>query len=133
MRIAAGLGILALSTAVVAADPGMQPGRYDYEVKMEVAGVPYAMPAQKFQSCVTQADADAGKQYRPPRNEQQCEVKDLKQSAGKASFTMACKDGTTGTAEYAFTPTGMTGKTVITTQGQAMTMNMTAKRIGDCK
>ena len=133
MRIAAGLGILALATAALAADQAMRPGLYAYTVKMELTGVPVAMPEQNFQSCVKKEDVDKGMQYRPPRNEQQCEVKDMKQSAGKASFTMACKDGTTGTAEYAFDENGMTGKTVMNTKGQAMTMNMTARRVGDCK
>ena len=133
MRIAVGLGILTVAAAALAADQNMRPGMYSYTVKMEMAGAPFAMPEQNFQSCVRQEDVDKGTQYRPPRNEQQCEVKYLKQSAGKASFTMACKDGTTGTAEYAFDQNGMTGKTVMNTKGQTMTMNMTARRVGDCK
>jgi len=123
---------MAIGSAATAADPAtMQPGLWSYTVKMEMPGMPFAMPPQTFQHCLTQADVDSGKQYRDQQN-QDCQVKDLKQSAGKASFAMTCKDGTTGTAEYAFTPTSMTGKTIMNRQGQTMTMNMSAKRSGDC-
>ena len=124
---------LAIAPAATAADPAtMQPGLWSYTVKMEMPGMPFAMPPQTFQHCLTQADVDSGKQYRDQQN-QDCQVKDLKQSAGKASFAMTCKDGTTGTAEYSFTPTSMTGKTVMNRQGQAMTMNMSARRVDACK
>ncbi|MGH8481637.1 MAG: DUF3617 domain-containing protein [Nevskiaceae bacterium] len=115
-----------------AADKGPKPGLYDYTVKMEMPGMPFAMPPQNFQSCVKQEDVDKGKQFQTQRDED-CEVKNMKQSAGKASFDMACKDGTTGHAEYTFTDTSMTGKQVLNREGTAMTMNMSAKRTGDCK
>ena len=124
---------MAIGSGAMAADPGtMQPGRWNYTVKLEMPGMPFAMPPQSFQHCLTQADVDSGKQYQDRQN-QECQARDLKQSPGKASFTLVCKDGTTGTAEYSFTPTSMTGKTVMNRQGQAMAMNMSAQRSGDCK
>lgn len=124
----------ALLPFVALAAEGMKPGMYAYTVKMEMPGMPFAMPPQQFQRCVTQADVDKGKQFdnQSDRNSD-CEVKNLKQSAGKTTFDLACKDGTTGKAEYAATGDGMTGKTVMNREGTAMTMNMTAKRSGDCK
>jgi hypothetical protein len=121
-----------LPAAALAADTTMKPGMYDYTVKMEMPGMPFAMPPQNIQSCLKQEDVDKGKQYQSQRD-QDCEVKNLKQSAGKASFDLACKDGTTARAEYTFTDTSMSGKTVMNRQGQVMNMNMTAKRVGDCK
>lgn len=125
-----------LSAAALAADSGMKAGMYAYTVKMEMPGMPFAMPPQNFQRCVTQADVDKGKQYDNQSDRgKDCEVKNLKQSAGKTTFDLACKDGTTGTAEYTSTGDGMTGKTVMhmKDQPQVMTMNMSAKRVGDCK
>jgi hypothetical protein len=133
MRIAYGLALLALPAAALAADT-MKPGMYDYTVKMEMPGMPFQMPPQQFQRCVTQADVDKGKQYDNQSDRgSDCEVKNLKQAAGKTSFDLTCKDGTTGKAEYAFTGDGMTGKTVMNREGTAMTMAMSAKRVGDCK
>jgi hypothetical protein len=132
MRIAHAFGLAALaSTAALAADT-MKPGLYDYTVKMEMPGMPFEMPPQKMQSCVKQEDVDLGKQYQTQRD-QDCQVKNLKQSAGKASFDMTCKDGTTARAEYTFSDTSMSGKTVMNRQGQVITMVMNAKRAGDCK
>ena len=126
---------LLLPLAALAGD-GMKPGMYAYTVKMEMPGMPFQMPPQNFERCVTQADVDKGKQYDNQSDRgRDCEVKNLKQSGGKTTFDLACKDGTTGSAEYAATGDGMTGKTVMRMkdQPQAMTMNMTAKRSGDCK
>ena len=122
-----------LPLAAVAGD-GMKPGKYSYTVKMEMPGMPFQMPPQNFQHCLTQADVEKGKQYdNQSERGSDCEIKNLKQSAGKASFDLACKDGTTGKAEYTFTSDGLTGKTVMTREGTPMTVNMSAKRSGDCK
>jgi hypothetical protein len=124
------LGLVATTHAFAAEQ--MKPGNYEYTMKMEMPGMPFAMPAQTFQNCLKQEDVDSGKQFNDKQNKD-CEVKNLKQAAGKASFDVACKDGTTGKADYTFSDTQMSGKTVMTREGQAMTMNMAAKRVGDCK
>jgi len=134
MRTFVAVAVGLVSVAALAADKNMKPGMYDYTVKMEMPGMPFAMPPQNFQRCVTQAEVDKGKQYDNQSDRgSDCEVKNLKQSAGRATFDLVCKDGTTGKAEYAVTGDGMTGKTVMTREGTPMTMNMSAKRTGDCK
>jgi hypothetical protein len=135
MKRLTAIAVALLPLAALAAD-GMKPGMYAYTVKMEMPGMPFAMPPQQFQRCVTQADVDKGKQYDNQSDRgSDCEIKNLKQAAGKTTFDLACKDGTTGNAVYTATGDGMTGKTVMhmKDQPQAMTMAMTAKRSGDCK
>jgi hypothetical protein len=128
------LGLIAsvASLAALAADSRMQPGLYDYTVKMDIPGMPFPMPPQKFQHCLTQADVDQGKQFESQQNTD-CEVKNLKQSGNSASFDLACKDGTTGSANYTFTGDGMNGKTIMTKEGHPVTINMSASRAGPCK
>ena len=128
------LAVIATTTplAALAGDSRMQPGLYDYTVKMEMPGMPFAMPPQTFQHCLTQADVDKGKQYDNQQNKD-CETKNLKKSAGSASFDIVCKDGTTGSANYTFSGDGMTGKTLMSKDGHTTTLNMSAKRSGDCK
>ena len=111
---------------------GMQPGNYEFTTKMEMPGMPFAMPPMIAQHCLKAEDIAKNEQYRTDRSED-CEVKNLKQGGGRTTFDLACKDGTTGKAEYNVTDTGMTGKTVLNREGQAMTMNMSARRVGDCK
>jgi hypothetical protein len=128
------LAILVLATVpAVAVAAGMKPGNYEYTTKMEMPGMPFAMPAMTMKHCLKQEDIDKNRQYNSDQNKD-CEVKNLKQAGSKTTFDLACKDGTTGNAEYNVTDSGMTGKTVMKTgDGQNMTMNMTAKRLGDCK
>jgi hypothetical protein len=123
--------VLGTALPAVAAD-GMRPGQYDYNIKMEMPGMPFAMPPMTMQHCLTQADLDTGRQYQGQPN-QDCEVKNLKQSPGKASMDLVCKDGTTGKGEFTFGNDSLTGKTTMTKDGQAMVMNMTARRTGECK
>lgn len=121
-----------LAPLAASAADGMRPGLYHYTMKMEVPGMPYAVPPMTMQHCLTQADLDKGKQYESQQN-RDCETKNLRQSAGKVHYEMACKDGTTGTGDYAYTADGMTGKTVMVKDGQATTMTMSATRAGECK
>ena len=134
MKKHAMLALLGLAAALPAlAADGMKPGNYEYTTKMEMPGMPFAMPPMTSQHCLKQEDIDKNKQYDSDKSKD-CEVKNLKQAPGKTTFDMACKDGTTGNAEYNVTDNGMTGKTNMKTkEGQAMTMNITAKRLGDCK
>lgn len=131
-HLALAIIMAAASLAALGADSRMRPGLYDYTVKMEMPGMPFAMPPRTFQHCLTQADVDKGRQYDSQQNKD-CETKNLKQSAGSASFDLVCKDGTTGSASYTFADGRMTGKTQMTKDGHPMTMNMSAERTGDCK
>ena len=129
--IAAGLCLLGFTLPALGAGD-MRPGDYEYTVKVDMAGMPFAMPPMKLQHCLTQADIDQGRQYENRQN-QDCEVKNLKQSPGKASMDFVCKDGTTGKGEYTFGNDALNGKTTMMRDGQAMVMNMSARRTGDCK
>lgn len=123
------LALAAVPALALAAD--MKPGSYEYRVQMEMPGMPFTPPAQTFKHCLTQAELDQGRQYSDPNNKD-CQVKNLKQSAGKASFDVACKDGTTGKADYTFDGTSLSGTTVMNSGGHTMTMKMSSKRVGDC-
>lgn len=129
MKRALALSALALAPAAFAAD-ALKPGMYSFTTKMEVPGVPFAMPPISAQNCLTQADVDQGKQYQGQQKD--CQMKNFRQTAGKVHYELACKDGTTGSGDFAYTATSMTGKLLVTKDGQTTTMNMTANRTGDC-
>jgi hypothetical protein len=127
--LAVGLGVSMLAFA----GDRMKPGMWEYSMKMEMPGMPMVMPPQGYQHCLSQKDVDEHKQFQSDR-QKDCEISNLKQTAGSASFDMACKDGTTGHADYTFGGETMTGKTAMKMKnGQQMNMNMSAKRTGDCK
>jgi len=130
------IGALALlSTAALAADGKMQPGLWEYTMKMEMPGMPFVMPPQTFQRCMTEQDVDKGDYARNPREKSDCEIKNMKHSAGRVSYDVACKGERpmTGHYEFTMTPTSMTGAGNMDMEGQTMKQNMSAKRVGDCK
>lgn len=113
----------------------MKPGLWEYTSKMEMPGMPFAMPPQASRQCLTQADVDKGKVGADPAGQQQngCQVKNFKQSGNKLSYDVAC-EGSTSHAEFTTTATTMEGITMTDAgDGQKMTMRMTGKRIGECQ
>lgn len=128
----AALLIATLPATVMADKPAMKPGQWEYTMKMEMPGMPFAMPPIKTQRCLTQDEINRGDQYaKDEKNE--CQVKNLKQSAGSASYDVACKDGTTGHYDFTYGADTMTGKGVTDSQGQKVTTNFSSKRLGECK
>ena len=97
MKKPAVLAALLIPAAALAAG-GMKPGNYEFTTKMEMPGMPFAMPPMTAQHCLTQADIEKNEQYRTDRS-QDCRISNLKQSGGKTTFDLSCKDGTTGKAK----------------------------------
>ena len=124
-----------LSAAALAAD-GMQPGMWEYSMKMEMPGMPFAMPPQVFQRCMTQKDVDKGDYASNPREKSPCEISNMKRSAGKVAYDVACtgEHAMTGHYDFTITPTSMSGVGTMNMEGgQTMKQNMSARRVGDCK
>lgn len=126
-----GLGGWLAALPALAAD-GMQPGQYEYTMKMEMPGMSMAMPPMTAQHCLTQADIDQGRQYEN-RQSPGCQTKNFQQSPGKAGMEFTCQDGTTGKGEYSFGSDSLSGKTTMTRNGQTFVMTMAARRTGDCR
>ena len=127
------LAVLAASPSLAA--EGMQPGMYEYTMKMEMPGMPMAMPPQVFQRCLTQKDVEKGDYASNPRENSKCEIKNMKHEAGKVSYDVACKGehAVSGHYEFKMTPTSMSGGGTMNMEGgQTMKQNMSAKRVGDC-
>jgi len=130
------LGLLALSTTALAGDSKMQPGMWEYTMKMEMAGMPFAMPPQTFQRCMTQQDVDSGEYGKNPREKSDCKISNMKREAGKVSYDVACTGDHAAKGHYEFTmaPTSMSGAGTLNMEGgQTMKQNFAAKRVGDCK
>ncbi|HYR00693.1 MAG TPA: DUF3617 family protein [Casimicrobiaceae bacterium] len=133
-----------LSLAALAAAPALaQAGRadpqgkdelWDVTSKMEMAGMPFAMPAQTRRVCAAKGN-DAGT---IPRNEG-CTVVEAKRIGNKLDYRMNCKSGQndyTATGESTWTGNGYGGRMrmVGKMDGQPMDMTMTytGTRAGNC-
>jgi len=140
MRITRQFGVLALGIAVVApvcANPNIEEGNWEITVKMEIPGMPMAMPPITRSQCVTQKNAV------PDTSQpgQTCVVKEQKVSGETVTWRTECKgrEGTVdgeGRIKYA-------GKSYSGTMlakmsppgGEAMTVNyqMQGRHTGPCK
>lgn len=128
-------GILLLTTAALAADSGMRPGMYEYSMTMEMPGMPFAMPPQTFQRCLTQADVDKGELARNPQDKSDCKISNMKNAPTRVSYDVACtgERPAKGHYEFTLTPTSMNGTGTLDMEGQSMKQKFSARRLGDCK
>jgi hypothetical protein len=102
-RIAALAGLAIAAPALALADDlsffrsKAKPGMYEYKMEMDmsgVAGMPPGVGNHSFttQHCLTQEDIDRGtmSKGRDPKENNDCQVKNMQSSGSSASYTMAC-------------------------------------------
>lgn len=131
----AGAAFAATGTAM--AQPNMTEGNWEITMKMEMAGMPFAMPPQTLNRCITKNDV-VPDMSRPG---EQCTVRDQKVAGDTVTWRVQCKgrqgtmDGE-GRVKYSGKSYDGTMQAKITeTSGQAMTMNYTfqGRHTGPCK
>jgi len=141
-RIAAVVATLSLAALVAGpaaaqagkADPQGKDELWDVTSKMEMAGMPFAMPPQTRRVCAAKGnDAET-----IPRNEG-CTVVEAKRVGNKLEYKMACKGGKndyTATGETTWSGSGYEGRMRMNGKmdGQPMDMTMTynGTRAGNC-
>jgi hypothetical protein len=112
-----------------AEDVPKEPGVYwEQSVQMEMAG--FSMPAQTHKVCISKKGMEE-----PPRgrNDDKCEMTDVKRTGSRMTWKMKCKDGTTGEGDITSGPDSFDGTMTMHTQGHDATMKMKGKKVGgDC-
>ena len=131
------LAAVAVFVVATAPAPALAQGKDDlWEIttKMEMPGMPMAMPAQTQRVCVAKSGKDDD--YIPKR--EGCRVQDSKRVGNKVSYKMVCtgKDTMSVTGETTFGANSYDGKMAMSGKmdGQQIDMNQTysGKRVGDC-
>jgi hypothetical protein len=139
-----GTAILFAATTALA-QPGMGPQTklfkiggpdelWDVTMKMEMPGMPMAMPAQTHQMCLKK---DRKGEDAIPKQEN-CRTTDVRTVGNKVTFAMECtgKDPMTGRGEITSTPTAYDGRMQVksTRRGEEMEMTQTfsGKKVGAC-
>ncbi len=125
---------VALSWTVLAQQSPMRAGNWEVTAKMNMAGM--EMPPTKNTTCVTQEmlkDPQAAIPKGPGEND--CKMSDYKMSGSTASYKMVCTKPQpmtmVGEMKYSGTD-AYVGTIQMEMSGQKMTMNVDAKRVGDC-
>jgi hypothetical protein len=128
------LVLVSLPATILAAD-GIRAGMWEITSKMEMPGMPMAMPPTVIKHCYTKEDVkDKKKMISRDKN---CTVIDLKRSGNKVSWKMKCTGKHAGTFSGETVFSGDSYKSVMHMQsdarkGESMTMNVNGKRIGNC-
>ena len=128
-----------VSLPAFAAEHKIRPGQYELKTEMKMEGIDRQIPPATITHCYSDQDVQDYKkmaQEGQGRNKD-CEISDLKESAGHVSYAMSCKAGAKGTAEMTFARDGYEVTMNLETGGgppgpMKMKMHTTARRIGDC-
>ena len=125
-----GVGPAAPGTAIAQGKDDL----WEVTMKMEMPGMPMAMPPQTQRVCIGKGGKDDD--YVPKR--ENCRMLESKRTGNKLTFKMACtgKDSMTVAGEMTFGTNSYEGRTVMSgkIEGQPMDMTQTysGKRVGDC-
>jgi hypothetical protein len=133
--------LLLVSAAPLFAGPvTMQEGNWEITMKMDMAGMPFAMPPMVTTHCYTKEDIKDSKKTIPNTSQKKndCERKDVKVAGNKVTWTMQCKDGSTGSGEMEYKQTSYNGMMTLEKRDNKggtskIVYHMSGKRIGDCK
>jgi len=126
-------GVCLLPVAQFASAQGSD-DQYDVTVKMEMAGMPIAMPPMSHRLCVKKGAKD--EEFVPRQGD--CRVTDTTRSASRLTFKMACagRNPMTGTGDFTFAADGYNGqirmKGKMEGQDVDMTQTIAARRVGGC-
>jgi hypothetical protein len=119
------------------ATPNMREGEWEITMKMEMPGMPMAMPPQVMQRCITKKDlADAERTLPGPQaGDSRCKSTDHKMQGNTAPWKMACADGTTGSGTVTYNDTTYTSTITMLQGGQppAMIMHQNGRHLGACR
>ncbi|HET7098041.1 MAG TPA: DUF3617 family protein [Casimicrobiaceae bacterium] len=136
-RIPLAFVVAALAAVGLASADAFGQGKDDlWEVtsKMEMPGMPMAMPAQTHRVCIAKNGKDDA--YIPKRDG--CSLQDSKRVGNKVTYKMTCtgKDPMTIAGETTFAANSYDGRMAMSGKmdGQQMQMSQTysGKRVGDC-
>lgn len=127
--------ILVMMVSMLSAVAHAAPGEYwEISSKMEIPGMPFAMPATTTKMCLAKGGENDPRKTSGDKN---CQMTDIKTTGNKVSWKARCNhDGEimTGIGEQTATSNGYAGKMQLSgkAEGQDVNMNMafSGKRIG---
>lgn len=115
------------------AGPNIKEGLWEITSKIEMEGMPFAMPASSHKKCLTNKDLVPQKDEKG----QECKVKSRNVKGNTVSWEMDCtgRGGKMNSkGEVTYSGTTMNGTMLISVEGQPpMNNTITGKRIGPCK
>jgi hypothetical protein len=124
------LGTMSSATALAAGSDEL----WEITTKMEMDGMPFAMPGQTNKVCMQKGHEKDPNNAVPKDQDQDCKISDAKVSGNKSSWKMKCdgKNPMTGSGEMTYGDGTYSGKMKMYSEDGDMTMAYQGKRIGTC-
>lgn len=131
------LALASLSFALPAlAAPNMEEGNWEITTRMEMPGMPFAMPPTKHNQCMTKKDMVPDQSQKG----QDCKITDQKMTGDTVSWRMLCKDrdGTSeGDGKITYKGKSYDGQMLMKMaqkgETHTMKMNFSGRHTGPCK
>ena len=129
--------ILCLAAPAAAAGPNMTDGQWEVTMKMDMPGLPFAMPPIVYKSCITSKDAVPRQQDK----NQECTTSNTEVTGDTVAWVVDCTDKkgnkTHSTGRITYRQDTFDGTVIMATVparpgDQPMAMKMTGRRIGAC-
>jgi len=132
-NLLSGMVLLGLISSVSAWGAGSDE-LWEVTGKMEMAGMPFAMPAQTSRICLQKGHENDPNKAVPKDKNQDCTMSDVKISGKKSTWKMKCegKNPMTGEGEMTRGDGTYSGKTTFHTKDGDMKMVYEGKRVGTC-
>ena len=132
------LSLAAVAALTIAAVPTFaatpqKPG--NWQITMEMEGMPVQVPPQTFTHCVTKEDVENPERAVPKgRDNANCKISDFKTEGNKVSWSVKCegKQPVSGNGEITFSEESYKGWSKMKMGEMEITTKMTGKRLGDC-
>ncbi len=129
--------VLAVPAFAAGAKPNVKPGQWETTVRMEMPGMPMAMPPMVTSSCLTEKDLVPN----TSQPGQDCKVTKQKVTGQTVEWAVECKDKNgavstmTGKGTYKEETFEGTMQMAMSHGGAPMQMNakVSGKRVGECK
>ena len=127
------IGLFGLSISLSAGAAGNDE-LWEVTSKMDMPGMPFAMPGQTTKMCMQKGQAGDPNKSVPKNKDQDCTMSDVRMSGNTSSWKMTCtgKHPMTGTGEITRGDGTYSGKTVMHSKDGDMTMVYSGKRVGNC-
>lgn len=124
------LGAMSSATVLAAGSDEL----WEVSTKMEMAGMPFAMPGQTSKVCMQKGHEKDPNNAVPKNKDQDCEITESKVSGNKSSWKMKCsgKNPMTGSGEMIYGDGKYSGKMKMHSNDGDMTMAYDGKRVGTC-
>ena len=130
--------LLWLTMLHAGAASALNPGLYEYTMKMNMPGAPTTLPSTTIQRCLNAKDVEGAKATEmPPMPNSDCKVLDRNISGAQFSYRISCTkpQKLDGDVKGTVSATTLSMDMTMHTPGAPapMTQNISAKRLGDCK